>query len=395
MILSDVCELIIDCEHKTAPIQQTGYPSIRTPNIGRGRLILDGVNRVSEEIYQMWTRRAVPQEDDLILAREAPVGNVAIIPKDLKVCLGQRTVLIRPDREKINPHYLLYTLLDFEIQGRIRSLAYGVTVHHLNVKDIRNLDLPKLPSRSIQDGIASILSAYDDLIENNNRRIALLEKAAQLLYEEWFVRLRFPGYEHTKIVDGVPEGWNRTYAPDVITFDPKTVVPKDKENWFVEMACLSNGSMIISDPVRRLGNSGSKFINGDTLLARITPCLENGKTGFVNCLPEGQAGFGSTEFIVMRGKKVPPTFVYCFARSEHVRGTAIKSMIGASGRQRVQRSCFNDIMVPLPPKVVLSEFDDQAGKLFEQIKLLNQQTQKLKQARDLLLPKLMSGEVSV
>lgn len=137
--LDDVCTLIVDCEHKTAPIQATGYPSIRTPNIGRGRLILNGVNRVSETTYNGWTQRAVPQEGDLILAREAPIGNVAIIPPNLQVCLGQRTVLIRPDRCKVDPIYLTYLLLGDEIQGRIHSMSNGATVHHLNMKDIREL----------------------------------------------------------------------------------------------------------------------------------------------------------------------------------------------------------------------------------------------------------------
>ena len=126
--LAEVCELIVDCEHKTAPTQAEGYPSIRTPNIGRGRLILDGVNRVSEETYKKWTQRATPYANDLVLAREAPIGNVAIIPRNLKVCLGQRTVLIRPDKEKIDPYYLLYLLLGDELQSRILSLSNGATV---------------------------------------------------------------------------------------------------------------------------------------------------------------------------------------------------------------------------------------------------------------------------
>src|SRR5438874_11289153 len=124
-ILKDLCELIVDCEHKTAPTQDTGYASIRTPNIGRGRLLLDGVNRVSEETYTSWTQREVPRPDDLILAREAPIGNVAIIPPGLKVCLGQRTVLIRPNREKVNAQYLTYLLLGDEVQGRIQSRSNG------------------------------------------------------------------------------------------------------------------------------------------------------------------------------------------------------------------------------------------------------------------------------
>ena len=101
--LSTLCALIVDCEHKTAPTQEHGYPSIRTPNVGKGKLILEEVNRVSEETYTAWTRRAIPLPGDLILAREAPAGNVAVIPDGVKVCLGQRTVLIRPRREVFEP----------------------------------------------------------------------------------------------------------------------------------------------------------------------------------------------------------------------------------------------------------------------------------------------------
>ncbi|MBD1864553.1 MULTISPECIES: restriction endonuclease subunit S [Trichocoleus] len=209
--LNDVCELIVDCEHKTAPTQSTGYPSIRTPNIGRGQLILDNVNRVSEETYQAWTKRAIPQADDLILAREAPMGNVAIIPKNLKICLGQRTVLIRPNKRKVNPGYLCYLLLGDEVQGKILGISNGATVHHLNMKDIRNLELPELSSLSTQSKIADILSNYDRLIENNIRRIQILEEMARSLYNEWFVKFRFPGHEQTRLVISelglIPERW--------------------------------------------------------------------------------------------------------------------------------------------------------------------------------------------
>src|SRR5688500_9809730 len=99
MELREICERIVDCEHKAAPTQPHGYPSIRTPNIGRGRFILEGGNRGSEDTYRQWTRRAVPKPGDLIMAREAPVGNVALIPHGLQPCLGQRTPLIRPNRE--------------------------------------------------------------------------------------------------------------------------------------------------------------------------------------------------------------------------------------------------------------------------------------------------------
>ena len=143
--LNQICDLIVDCEHKTAPVQEQGYPSIRTPNIGRGFFILDGVNRVSEETYTAWTRRAAPSPGDLILAREAPVGNVAVIPEGEKFCLGQRTVLIRPNKNLVDPYYLCYQLLTPDMQSRMHGKSAGATVHHLNLKDIRSMEIPPLP----------------------------------------------------------------------------------------------------------------------------------------------------------------------------------------------------------------------------------------------------------
>ena len=183
--LKYICKLIVDCEHKTAPTQETGFPLIRTPNIGIGHLMLGGVNRVSEETYQEWSRRTIPQSGDLILAREAPVGNVAIIPKDLKVCLGQRTVLIRPDKNKVCSMFLVYLMLGDEIQARLLGRSTGATVHHLNMTDIRNLELPRLPSLPIQRKIANFLDhkikQIDELISAEQRKIELLKEYRQSL----------------------------------------------------------------------------------------------------------------------------------------------------------------------------------------------------------------------
>jgi len=121
LTLNSVSLLIEDCLHATAPVVEEGYPLIRTPNIGKGRFNLNGVFRVTEDIYEKWTRRAIPQDDDLILAREAPAGNVAIVKNGEKVCLGQRTVLIRPDPTKVDPNFLCYYLLAPKQQGFLLS----------------------------------------------------------------------------------------------------------------------------------------------------------------------------------------------------------------------------------------------------------------------------------
>ena len=186
--LKYICESIVDCEHKTAPTQETGYPLIRTPNIGIGHLVLDGVNRVSEATYQEWSRRTIPQSGDLILAREAPVGNVAIIPKDLKVCLGQRTVLIIPDKNKVCSMFLVYLMLGDEIQAKLLGRSTGAIVHHLNMTDIRNLELPRLPALPTQRKIVDFLNRkteqIDELIAAEHQKIELLKEYRQSLISE-------------------------------------------------------------------------------------------------------------------------------------------------------------------------------------------------------------------
>jgi type I restriction enzyme S subunit len=400
MELNEVCELIVDCEHKTAPTQATGYPSIRTPNIGRGYFILDGVNRVSEETYQLWTRRAIPRPGDLIMAREAPVGNVAIVPNGLRPCLGQRTLLIRPNPRVVEPAYLNYLLNGAYVQGVIQAKTNGATVPHLNMKDVRALPLPELPTLPVQQRIAGLLSAYDELIENSQRRIKILESMARALYRDWFVHFHFPGHENHLRVDSslgeIPQGWEVKRVTDAVQVSPRVTAPRDGEKPFVPMGCLSNDSMLISDIESRTGNSGTKFQNGDTLFARITPCLENGKTGFVQFLPDANAvAFGSTEFIVLRSRSLTPEFVYCLARSDELREVAIKSMSGATGRQRVQEKCFDDCYIAQPPSALLEQFSTIVSPSFRLIYKLHQQIQNLRRTRDLLLPRLLSGQFQV
>jgi type I restriction enzyme S subunit len=164
--LASLCEFIVDCEHKTAPTQEHGYPSIRTPNVGKGKLNLNGVNRVSEETYAAWTRRAVPLPGDLVLAREAPAGNVAVIPDGMQVCLGQRTVLIRPRREVFAPEYLAHLLLQRSSQRRLLAHSRGATVQHVNMKDIRAFMIAAVPSLDIQLQVVEKLSCIDQACES-------------------------------------------------------------------------------------------------------------------------------------------------------------------------------------------------------------------------------------
>ena len=188
--LNNICELIVDCEHKTAPKQETGYPSIRTPNIGQGVLILEGVNRVSEETYRKWTRRAIPIENDLILAREAPAGNIGVIPKNVKVCLGQRTVLIRPKKDKFISKYLAFLILSKKVQKQLLSHSTGATVQHINMKDIRAFKIYNLPTLKEQvkviNGIDGISAETKKLETIYQQKIDDLEELKKSLLQKAF-----------------------------------------------------------------------------------------------------------------------------------------------------------------------------------------------------------------
>jgi type I restriction enzyme S subunit len=245
--------------------------------------------------------------------------------------------------------------------------------------------------------VASWLVAYDDLIENNRRRITLLEEAARMLYREWFVHFRFPGHEHVNITDGLPEGWERVSASEAFEVNPPTPRDDDGIITYVPMASLSEVGMVIDQaPLEgRQESTSVRFQNGDTLFARITPCLENGKTGFVQFLADGEVACGSTEFIVLRERRVSRFYVYLTAREPAFRENAVRSMIGSSGRQRVQSSCFDRYFVAVPPETLRTIFDDSVGGMFKQVANLDNQNRKLAQARDLLLPRLMNGEIVV
>ena len=296
---------------------------------------------------------------------------------------------------KANTDFIRLWLLQANISGYITGAAQP----KLSQGNLCRIKL-NIPEIETQNKIASVLNNYDNLIENNNRRIAILADMAQSLYREWFVKFRFPGHENVKFKDSplgqIPEGWEVKAATDVIEFAPKMSLPKDDEKPFVAMPSISTSSMIIGDIEMRAGNSGTKFKNGDTLMARITPCLQNGKIGFVQFLDEeNPLGFGSTEFIVMRSKGLTPEFVYCLARSDSFRGNAINSMAGADGRQRVKNDCFKSYYLAVPPKDILDQFSVLSEAAFKEIFTLSKKNKNLKKQRDMLLPKLISGAITV
>jgi len=349
------------------------------------------------------TSDALIQKNDILFVRSN--GNRELIGRSLLVLSDPLkptshsgfTIRLRFTDVRADPRFFAYFLRSGAVRRHLSNQGGGTNINNLNQAILSGLTVP-LPSLASQQRIASVLGAYDDLIEVNRRRIAVLEEMARGLFEEWFVRFRFPGHEEVPILDTadgpLPKGWNWGTALDLIAFDPKTAVSRQGSKPFVSMGHLDTITSLIAPPDEREGNSGSKFRNGDTLFARITPCLENGKTGLVRGLPGG-IGFGSTEFIVMRGEAAGPAYTYCLARQPSFRENARSSMSGASGRQRARTESLASFEVPIPPLDLLSRFEAAAWPMLELVGVLGTANAKLAVSRDLLLPRLISGQLSL
>ena len=336
---------------------------------------------------------------DLLFARQSLVlegaGKCSIVLDVSPMTVFESHLIrVRLNQELANPMFYYYFFRS--PLSPVKTIVSQCAQAGIRGSDLQGLNVA-YPPIDAQNKIADILSKYDDLIETNQRQIKLLEEAAQRLYKEWFVDLRYPGNEDAPVVDGVPEGWIACVLDDVIEFNPKISLNKDRVKQCVPMAALSTQSMILNSGefTETTSTSGSKFQNGDTLLARITPCLENGKTGFVAGLDSDEGAVGSTEFIVMRSKRLNPYMVYLLARTDDFRKTAINSMTGSDGRQRAQPGKIRAYPFLLPPDSIIDSFGDIVKPIFDTIQKRNQQNAQLSEARDRLLPKLMSGEIAV
>ena len=397
VLLSDICELIVDCPHSTARDEGFGFPLVRTPNIGRGRLIYAGMHRVSLEVYNKRNARAIPQKDDLIFAREATAGNVALIQEGEKVCLGQRTVLIRPNKSFVSPAYLTYCLLAPKQQYNLLSTANGATVAHVNLPTIRNLTID-LPDISIQNKIADTLSRYDSLIENYQKQIKLLEEAVQRLYKEWFVDLRFPGYENTPVVDGVPEGWEKKKALDFFEMSIGKTPPRAQKQWFTE---CNNGipwvsisdmkdTMFIQNTSEELTQEACEKFN-----VKIIP---KGTILLSFKLTVGRVAFAGTdvctnEAIAHFQKEGDEWKAYTLL---YLRNYNYDSLGNTSGISKaVNSTIIKNMPFVMPCIPILQEFSQRVFPIIKQTETLQSQIRLLTEARDRLLPKLMSGEIEV
>jgi len=248
--IKEYCLGIFDGPHATPRESDDGPIFLGIKNISEdGMLNMSEIRHVSEEEYPRWTRRVTPQPGDVVFTYEATLHRYAIIPEGFRGCLGRRVALARPDPAQVDSHYLLYFFLSRAWRQVVESkVITGATVDRIPLETFP--DFPAaLPQLQVQRRIADVLSAYDDLIENNRRRMELLEDAARQLYREWFVRLRFPGYEHTRIIDGVPAGWDKKPIGELTTFLSRGIAPDyndDAENLVINQKCIRNGRLDVA-----------------------------------------------------------------------------------------------------------------------------------------------------
>ena len=327
----------------------------------------------------------------VVIGRKGTIGSIHFTVSDY---WPHDTTLWSKDLRENNPRFVYYFLqtLDF------KRFDVGNSNPTLNRNHIHDLPI-KIPPRQIQESIISILSNYDDLIENNRRRMALLEESARLLYQEWFVRLRFPGYEHTRIIDGVPEGWKKHRIGDIADCigggTPSTKVTAYWEDgtitWITPTDVTRNQHIVLLEAERKITEAGLKNSSAKIIPPHAVLMTSRASVGFFAIT--GRDVCTNQGFISIVPKDTFLSIFLLLQLKERVE--EIRAMGGGSTYIEVSRGKFREFQVLIPPKSLIVDFDEQAKLSLKQIRVLKQQNQKLRIARDLLLPRLMSGELAV
>jgi len=388
---------------------------------------------------------------DIVIARTGnSTGENYIIQDDVDSVFASYLIRYRIDKKIADPYFVWLNLRTDKWWRFVNGAKTGSAQAGANAKVLGSYTL-SLPSLAIQLGISELFKTINKKILGNEKLNQTLEQMAQALFKSWFVDFEpvkakmavleaggsqedatlaamtaisgkdadallvfecehpekyaelkataelFPSAIQESELGNIPEGWNIGKFGDILEFNPKRVLKKGNVASYLDMKNVPVVGHSAQEIIDREFNSGSKFINGDTLLARITPCLENGKTAYVDFLPSDEiVGWGSTEFIVMRSKKnLPLSLSYFFARLDSFRTIAIQSMQGTSGRQRADASVLEQHVWAVPPNEVLQKFGTFSDLILDGNRSRSTENKSLAQLRDTLLPKLLSGEITL
>lgn len=357
--IKDVCYSVIDCVNKTAPTTatSTSFKMIRTTNIKEGWVNLDDVRYVTEEIYKKWTRRQTPQKGDVLLTREAPLGEVGMLRTDDKVFLGQRVVAYRTNPTRLNNKFLLYLLLTTEMQMRIKSMGGGSTIEHMRVPDAENI-LLELPPIEIQQKIASILLAFDDKIEVNNKISKTLEEMAQTLFRKWFV-------------DGASSEWKRSKFENYARLEYGKALQEGKR---------ISGEVLVFGSSGQVGTHNEKLCSGPGIVVG-----RKGNVGSVFWVDEDFYPIDTTFYI---NSKISLYYIYFVLKNTRFH-------IGDSAVPGLNRESVHSLEILVPDEHTLKNFENIVSSMFRKLAEIKKENQKLAALRNFLLPKLMKGEINV
>ena len=353
----------------------SGVSFIRSQNIYNLYFDYDGLTHITDEAAKKLAGVTIEKEDVLINITGDSVARTCIVPNDvIPARVNQHVAIIRPDRNILRPRFLNYYLASPYMQAHMLGLAVGKGAsRNAMTKDmIGNFDIP-CPNIEVQDRIIGILSAYDDLIENNQKQIKLLEEAAQRLYKEWFVDLHFPGWEETKIVDGVPEGWRKAVVTDLLTIK----YGKDHKK-------LDDGYIPVYGSGGIMRRVKNVLYSGESVLIPRKGSLNN------ILYVSGDFWTIDTMFYSIPKKENIAKYTYLFLRTLDMYsfniGAAVPSMT---------TKILDGIDIIYPKDDILNAFEALLNPIYSKIQILKLQIESSTQARDRLLPKLMSGEIEV
>lgn len=384
---------VIDCEHKTAlKVDSSEYYSIRTPDIKNGRLLYEQANRVSAETYASWTKRGIPEAGDIILAREAPVGEVGWIDKDHKICLGQRTVLIKIHSNKIDKKYLLYSFVSPKFKDYLNELSGGSVVAHLNMKDIRALEFP-FPPLPEQKAIASVLSSLDDKIDLLHRQNKTLEAMAETLFRQWFIEEAKEDWglealdNHIQSVNGVSYKSSELNPCNIALVTLKNFGRNGglRTDGFKEFTGTFKDSQIMED--------------GDIAVAHTDLTQDASLIGnpiYVLNLSNYDKLVISMDLVKVNldSNVLTKCFLFHLLKSSDFKDHALACSNGSSVIH-LSKKALPSFKFKCPPTEKIGSFTTLVDPMDQKIQKNIKQIQTLEKLRDTLLPKLMSGEVRV
>lgn len=399
--IATLYEGLYDGPHGTPPVAEAGPIFLGIGNITEdGHLDLSAVKHIAPSDFPKWTKRVTPRGGDIVFTYEATLNRYAIIPEQFDGCLGRRLALIRPDRSKVDTRFLHYSFFSSSWRETIeRNRLAGATVDRIPLSKfpVFPIDVPELP---VQHRIAGILSAYDDLIEVNQRRIAILEEMARRLFDEWFVRFRYPGHEAVPLVEtelgSVPKGWDHGTVSNLSGYISRGISPKYDDGAscrVINQKCI-RAQAVSLEPARRQSKPvpADKFVLEGDVLINSTGVGTLGRVAQVlNGLNETTVDSHVT--IARAASGIDASFfgLQLLALQEHFE----RQGVGATGQTELSKKAIADAALVIPPNGLMQEFGRHVQPIRKQAELLRTQNTRLRAARDLLLPKLISGEIDV